>query len=107
MVELFVIPEPIINDPKITILFPPVKVPVNPVKFKFKVVAPVPKLIVPPPLLLSKITVSEEVGTAAPPEPPEVVLQCVVVDASQVPVPPTQYLVGKIQRLNSFIFTSS
>jgi len=39
-----------------------------------------------------KNTLSEAVGTAAPPAPPEVKDQFVVVVVSQVPVPPTQYL---------------
>lgn len=39
---------------------------------------------------LSKITESAEVGTDAPPAPPEVADQLVVVVASHVPVPPTQ-----------------
>lgn len=38
----------------------------------------------------SKITLSAEVGTLAPPAPPEDALQCVVVEASQFPVPQTQ-----------------
>lgn len=44
------------------------------------------------PLLASKVTSSAEVGTAAPPAPPEDVDQFVVVTASQLPVPPTQNL---------------
>jgi hypothetical protein len=41
----------------------------------------------------SNITLSViNAGTEAPPAPPEVALQCVVVEASQFPVPPTQYL---------------
>ena len=65
---------------------------------------PVPKLIllqtaeeavtvnVPVPTLefLSKITSSADVGTPAPPLPPEPLAQLVVDDAFQVPVPPTQ-----------------
>jgi hypothetical protein len=42
------------------------------------------------PELASKVTSSDDVGTAAPPPPPEVVDQWVVVVLSQVPVPPTQ-----------------
>lgn len=38
----------------------------------------------------SKKTLSAAVGAEAPPAPPEVVAQFVVVEASQVPVPPTQ-----------------
>jgi len=40
----------------------------------------------------SKNTLSLEVGALAPDAPPEEVLQFVVVEASHVPVPPTQYL---------------
>ena len=43
---------------------------------------------------VSKVTVSEEVGTEAPPAPPEVADQFVVVEASQFPVPPTQNLLA-------------
>lgn len=42
------------------------------------------------PELLSKNTSSTEVGALAPPEPPEVADQCVVVVESHVPAPPTQ-----------------
>jgi hypothetical protein len=66
--------------------------------------APVPKLmllhtatlavtekeLVPTFELLSKITSSADVGTPAPPLPPELVAQRVVVVASHVPDPPTQ-----------------
>jgi hypothetical protein len=38
------------------------------------------------------ITASADVGTLAPPPPPDVALQLVVLLASQVPLPPTQYL---------------
>jgi hypothetical protein len=37
-----------------------------------------------------KITLSTDVGGPAPPRPPDVVLQLVVVVASQVPAPPRQ-----------------
>lgn len=47
---------------------------------------------VPPPELASKVTSSADPGTDAPPAPPEVADQCVVSEASQFPVPPTQYL---------------
>jgi hypothetical protein len=45
---------------------------------------------VPVPDKLLKVTVSAEVGTPAPPAPPEDDAQLVVVDVFQVPVPPTQ-----------------
>lgn len=38
----------------------------------------------------SNVTSSADVGTDAPPAPPDVADQCVVVAASQVPLPPTQ-----------------
>jgi hypothetical protein len=43
------------------------------------------------------ITASTAVGTLAPPPPPDVALQLVVLLASQVPEPPTQYLSAIIQ----------
>ena len=43
---------------------------------------------------VSRSTVSDDVGTEAPPAPPEVAAQFVVVLASQLPVPPTQNLVA-------------
>jgi hypothetical protein len=51
---------------------------------------PAPRLITPPPELPSIRTSSAEVGTEAPPAPPDVADQWVVVAASHVPVPPTQ-----------------
>ena len=45
---------------------------------------------VPPPDDASNVTVSPVVGTEAPPAPPVVADQCVVSDASSVPVPKTQ-----------------
>jgi hypothetical protein len=45
---------------------------------------------VPLPELASKITLSPVVGTDWPPAPPDVPAQCVVSEASHVPVPPTQ-----------------
>jgi hypothetical protein len=44
----------------------------------------------PGPELTSNTTSSADVGTPAPPEPPEVADQLVVAEASQVPLPPTQ-----------------
>jgi hypothetical protein len=41
-----------------------------------------------------KITSSAEVGAEAPPAPPDVADQFVVVRLFQVPLPPTQYLVA-------------
>lgn len=45
------------------------------------------RVTVPVPLLASKKTLSDVVGAATPGVPPDVLAQCVVVDASQVPVP--------------------
>jgi hypothetical protein len=45
---------------------------------------------------VSTITASAMVGTEAPPAPPLDVDQFVVLDASQVPLPPTQYLLAII-----------
>ena len=45
---------------------------------------------VPPPDETSKVTASVEDGTETPPAPPDVDAQCVVVELSHVPVPPTQ-----------------
>jgi hypothetical protein len=47
--------------------------------------------------LLSKNTLSAAVGTDAPLAPPDVADQLVVVVLSQVPVPPTQYLLAITQ----------
>ena len=54
--------------------------------------------IVPAPDALSKNTSSAVLGTLAPPDPPLVADQLVVELVSQVPVPPTQYLVAITQR---------
>lgn len=45
---------------------------------------------VPPPEDPSNVTLSATPGTVWPPAPPDVADQCVVSDASHVPVPPTQ-----------------
>ena len=49
-----------------------------------------PIVIVPVPEFVSITTLSVDVGKPAPPEPPELVAQWVVVLLSQVPLPPTQ-----------------
>lgn len=67
-------------------------VPVNPVKSKLRQL-PVPNhgiVTVTAPLAASKNTSSLEVGTAAPPAPPEVVAHLVQAVASHVHVPQTQ-----------------
>jgi hypothetical protein len=43
-------------------------------------------------LALLKNTLSADVGALAPLAPPEEALQCVMLVASHVPAPPTQYL---------------
>ena len=53
------------------------------------------------PELESKTTSSDDVGAVCPPAPPEKLAQFVVVDASQVPDPPTQYLVAENETLET------
>ena len=72
-------PEPVAN----------VTVPVEVVIFKQFNIPVIVTVYVP---TWSKNTESEGVGTLAPLDPPELVLQLVVLDEFQVPVPPTQYL---------------
>jgi hypothetical protein len=67
-------------------------VPVKPLKLIVKQSTLTPKVTVPPPLLALNNTASAAVGTDSPPAPPEVADQFAVFIASQVPVPPTQYL---------------
>jgi hypothetical protein len=55
-------------------------------------IAPDAVVHVPVPDAESKITASAATGAEAPPAPPDVADQFVVVTASQVPEPPTQYL---------------
>jgi hypothetical protein len=69
---------------------PVLYVPVNPEKFKFKQLTEVPWVTVTAPDAASKNTSSVEVGTAAPPAPPDVVAHLVPAVAFQVFVPPTQ-----------------
>jgi hypothetical protein len=68
-----------------------VTVPAETVKLR-QASAPVMVTVKVPPELLSKITLSAAVGTAATVLPPLVVRQFVVRVVFQVPVPPTQYL---------------
>jgi len=66
-------------------------VPVKPVKFKLLQLALTVAIVtVPAPELASKNTLSAEVGTEAPPAPPEVVAHLVPAVPSQLAVPPTQ-----------------
>jgi hypothetical protein len=68
------------------------KVPVNPVLSRSAqlVTSNVPQLIVPDPEFASKKTLSEDVGTDDPPEPPEVVDHFDPAVLSQSSDPPTQ-----------------
>ena len=64
------------------------------VKLKQGLVVPATTVIVGEPESTLIITSSAAVGTDAPPAPPEVSDQFVVVVASQLPLPPRQYLVA-------------
>ena len=81
-------------SPSVTLLLlvAKVSVPVNAPIVNDEIVTVPPKLTVtvPPPDDPSKVTSSAEPGTLAPPAPPVAVDQCVVVELSHVPVPPTQ-----------------
>jgi hypothetical protein len=69
----------------------PAKIPVKPVKFKLKQFATaVATVTVPEPDAAVKNTLSDDVGTDAPPVPPEVVAHLVPAVASHDAVPPTQ-----------------
>jgi len=66
-------------------------VPVNPEKFRLLQLALTVEIVtVPEPELASKKTLSAEVGTDAPPAPPEVADHLVPAVPSQFAVPPTQ-----------------
>lgn len=92
-VWLQVIPVTSVMLPETVMLPLPLMVPVYPVQFIDKANAPVTIVAVPVPLFPSKNTASAAVGAATvPPVPPDVPDQLVFVVASQVPVPPTQYL---------------
>ena len=71
-----------------------VKVPINPVKVALRTVILAEMLDVPEPEFTSKIALSEEPGTEALLEPPEVADQLVLLVAFQLvdAPPPTQYL---------------
>jgi hypothetical protein len=71
---------------------PDVSCPVNPVHVTDLAMA-VPRIAtVLPPEFASKNTSSDDVGTAAPPAPPDVVDHLVPAVPSQFAAPPTQYL---------------
>ena len=74
--------------------FKKANVPVNPVKSTDITVGVDPRVTVPAPDDALKNTVSAAPGTVAPPVPPEVADHLVPAVASQVAVPPTQYLVA-------------
>lgn len=84
-------PAPMVKLP-LTVRSPdPPRVPVKPVEFRDKQpVFPVLMLTVTAPLAASKNTSSADVGTAAPPAPPDVVAHLVPAVPSQDAVPPTQ-----------------
>ena len=87
-----VIPATRVTLPETVMFALPAKVPVNPVQLMD--LAPVlPELMVQVPVdRLSKKTSSADVGTLAPPAPPDVVDHLVPAVPSQDAVPPTQYL---------------
>jgi hypothetical protein len=85
-----VIPDARVKLPLTLTLFEPANVPVYPVKFKLRQLPVAVTVTVPAPELESKNTSSADVGTLAPPVPPELADQFVVVVVSQLPVPPTQ-----------------
>jgi hypothetical protein len=104
-VPLHVIAEDRVRLPKIPTETLPAIVPVNPVKFKSLQVPPPAAIVQVPVDRLVKKTLSEAVGTEAPPAPPDVVAHLVPAVASQLAVPPTQYLSAKLfsyRRVNDF-----
>ena len=68
------------------------RVPVYPVHVKLLQFA-VAVIVAVPDELASRYTLFDDVGTVAPTNPPDVYDHCVVVEASQLAVPPTQYRV--------------
>jgi hypothetical protein len=80
--------------PDIVIGLNPVMVPVNPVQLIERAPAPDPIVTVPAPDAALKNTSSAEVGTEAPPGPPDVADHLVPAVPSQLAVPPTQNLSG-------------
>jgi hypothetical protein len=86
-----VIPDPTVRFPSIFMVLAPEKVPVNPVKFRFKQAPVTPEIVtVTAPEAAVKNTLSALVGTAAPPAPPSVVAHFVPAVVFHVLVPPTQ-----------------
>ncbi len=90
--EVSVIADTNVKSPDIFTPLEICKVPVYPEKSKFFVVAGLLIMTVTAPLLASKNTSSDVVGTACPPAPPEVKAHFVPAVASQLSEPPTQYL---------------
>ena len=100
-VKLFKLSKPKVNvKPLLTVRFAPNR---NSMFELFNVglsaVAPTAVVTTPVPELESKIASSAVVGAEAPLAPPDVADQFVVLLASQVPVPPTQYLAAILQSL--------
>ena len=94
-----VIPATRVTLPDTVMAAVPAKVPVNPVQLMD--LAPVlPELMVQVLVeLASKKTSSADVGTLAPPAPPDVVAHLVPAVPSQDAVPPTQYLSAMVYTL--------
>jgi hypothetical protein len=86
----YVCPATKVTLPATVIVLLPVNVPVNPVKLIDLIEGRVVTVHVIAPDAASKNTSSAEVGTAAPPAPPEVVDHLVKAPLSQKSVPPTQ-----------------
>jgi hypothetical protein len=80
--------------PDIVRFAPNVKVKVEVLTVAIAQTAPLAVVQVPVPDAESNITVSAATGAEAPAAPPVVADQLVVLEASQVPLPPTQYLVA-------------
>jgi hypothetical protein len=98
-VYVFAIPEENVTLPETKIADDPEIVPAKPVQFiDFAPVLPAEMLTVPVERLV-KNTSSADVGTDAPPVPPDVVAHLVPAVLSQFAVPPTQYLSGMITPL--------
>jgi len=87
-------PEVSVKIPLIVRLAPKTRLTVDVLKVTAEQTAPLAVVHVPVPDALSKNTASALVGADAPLAPPDAVDQLAVELASQVPVPPTQYLLA-------------
>ena len=85
-----------VNVPDIVRFAPNVKLTNNELIVQAEQTAPLAVVQVPVPDKVSNVTVSADVGAEAPPAPPVVADQLVVVVASHVPEPPTQNLLATI-----------